>query len=159
MVPGGPAPSSRRVNWGDRLFNRSPQCAQARRLAAHILEVLPRIADQPGVRNFAVSGHDDLWFGRNHLVEDANPPAAVDVGVKGRKGRENGEHACLEQVTSKQHAIVDEDGLVAGTMRWTHAAQHGSVSGEVDLRLARVGEIRVDELRLLARGGDVGGET
>src|SRR5438874_8100015 len=142
MVPGGPAPSSRRVNCCDRLFNRSTRCAQARRLAAHILEILPSIADQRGVRNFAVSGHDDLWFGRNQLVEDAKPPAAVDVGVKGRKVREDGEHACLQQVTSEQHAIVDEDGLVAGTMRGTHAAQHGSVSAEVDLRLAVVGEIR-----------------
>jgi hypothetical protein len=96
------------------------------------------IADQRGVRNFAVSGHHDLWFGRSQLVEDAKPPAAVDVGVKGRKVREDGQHACLQQVTGEQHAIVDEDGLIAGTMRWTHAAQHGSVSAEVDLRLAVV---------------------
>jgi hypothetical protein len=105
--------------------------------------------DQRGVRNVAVSRHDDLWFGRNHVVEDANPPAAVYVGVKGRKVREDGEHARLEQVTSEQHAIVDENGLVASTVRRTHAAQDDSVSTEVDLRLAVVAEVRIDELHVI----------
>jgi len=112
----------------DRLLNRSTRCAQARRLAAHILEVLrvsqiSVVSETSPCPGTTISGLEAISSSRtpSHLL----PLTSVSRG--GKYGK-MAKHACLQQVTSEQHAIVDEDGLVAGTMRWTHAAQHGSVS-------------------------------
>ncbi|GAA3116220.1 hypothetical protein GCM10020254_73730 [Streptomyces goshikiensis] len=93
------------------------------------------------------------------LVEHADPALAVHIGVVGREVRRDREDAGLQQIAGEQHPAVHEDDLVGAGVRGTDLAQQYGTAAEVDLGLALVDQIGVDQFDSFEFGGDRGAQA
>ena len=146
-APTRPADTSRGLDGCPRVIGRGAIRPKLARHATDIGEEVADLSDGANIREIPMAWHDDCRLETREFVQNVDPVVGVDVRLERREVRHDRKLTNQDEVAREQHAVINEHHLVVGSMGRPIAAQHRSVTAEVELQVTiKKHDVRFDEL-------------